>query len=254
MEDNLFQKKGLDWLIPLLIFLILHDGCAWGCRFLIHNLTAEKSFWQENQILLESAAGNITAIPFLLYWIRKFPQNALISGKKSWIFWSIAVGICSCVSFNGFLICSGLTQLFANDYQQTTETLYSGSMAVSILFVAVIAPIAEELLYRGILYRQIRERRGVWRAALFSSLFFGIAHMAIVQGIYGFFTGMVLCHSYEYKKGIKSAITVHMVMNLTSILITQMSRIVQFQSDYLIFITAFIVSTLILIFKLVRTR
>lgn len=254
MEDTLFRKKGLDWLIPLLIFLVLHDGCAWVCSFLIQNLTAENSFLRENQILLESAAGNTVTIPFLFYWSAKFPQNTAVSGEKGWIFWSIAAGICSCVSFNGFLIGSGLTQLFANDYQQTTETLYSGSMAITILFVAVIAPITEELLYRGILYRQIRERRGVWRAALSSSLFFGIAHMAIVQGVYGFFSGMVLCYSYEHKKGIKSAITVHMVMNLTSILITQMSRIVQFQSDYFVFMTASIVSTLILIFKLLRAR
>ena len=226
MEDTLFRKKGLDWLIPLLIFLILHDGCAWICSFLIQNLTSENSFWRENQILLESAAGNTVTIPFLLYWIGKFPRNTAVSGKKSWIFWSIAVGICSCAIFNGILIGSGLTHLFENDYQQTTETLYSGSMAVTILFVAVIAPITEELLYRGILYRTIRERRSFWGAALFSSLFFGIAHMAIVQGIYGFLTGMVLCYSYEHKRGIKSAVAVHMVMNLTSILITQMSRMI----------------------------
>ncbi|MCW3014620.1 MAG: family intrarane metalloprotease [Solirubrobacterales bacterium] len=54
------------------------------------------------------------------------------------------------------------------------------SLGWTLTFIAlatVIAPVFEEIFYRGIMFQALRARRGTWTAAVISSVFFAIAHL-----------------------------------------------------------------------------
>jgi membrane protease YdiL (CAAX protease family) len=51
-----------------------------------------------------------------------------------------------------------------------------GSLRLSLLFLAVLAPIVEELVFRGLLYGWVAGRWGSWPALIVSSLAFAAAH------------------------------------------------------------------------------
>lgn len=270
MIEQTHTKKNIEETIVncltcLLIFLLLHDIICSVCAFLIKGFLEQDNsnrvihtFLQNNQTILASCIGNIVGIPFLIYWIRKYNKEertklAQSTNIKLTICFVI-VAICASITLNGILILSGVTKIFASDYEQTANQLYGGTLVVTVLFSGILAPITEELLYRRILYRQMHIAYGFGFACIASSIIFGVAHMAIVQGIYGFLTGMLLCYCYEVGKGVKTSIFVHMIMNITSMIGTQFLYTMSSKEQTLVWIIGSIVGTCILVVFIMKTK
>lgn len=236
------KEPVLNGLICVLIFVLIHDIVASAVMFLL-----------ENQSVIASSIGNLAGLPFLLYWIQTYCKKEF---QKTFFFryWIPIVAISASILCNGVLTLSGFTKMFANDYEQTTNQLYGTTLIVTIIFSVIIAPITEELLYRRILYKQIKEEYGFYIASFISSVLFGIAHMAIVQGIYGFLTGLLLCYCYEVGKQIKIPILVHMIMNLTSIIGTQILYAMSQNIQIIFWLIGSIVSLCILTIFILKSR
>ncbi|GAB4217260.1 MAG: hypothetical protein OHK0022_59330 [Roseiflexaceae bacterium] len=80
----------------------------------------------------------------------------------------------------------------------------------------VIVPIAEELLFRGVLYNWLRSR-GFWLAALVSSALFGLVHGHLTIGIIAFVLGLVCAWVYERSRSLWAPIAVHIGFNVLGI-------------------------------------
>lgn len=131
------------------------------------------------------------------------------------------------VSGFGNVLLSVFLKIFENnDYINTTlETLenilnYNSISEYLVLFtsVVIIAPILEELLFRGILFSETKKYLNVAAVIVINGLCFAIYHMNIIQGINTFFMGMVLSYVYYYRRNIKEAIAIHMVNNLIAMM------------------------------------
>ncbi len=105
-------------------------------------------------------------------------------------------------------------------YQAVAEDQYSAYFLIGILCYGVIAPIAEELLFRGVLFAYMRRFLGVRAALLVSALIFGVYHGNPVQGVYAFLMGCLIAYSYEYFGTFAMPIAVHMVSNILSYCLT----------------------------------
>lgn len=90
-------------------------------------------------------------------------------------------------------------------------------MVCYILFVCVIAPVTEEMLFRGALLRTL-SRYGTVFAAVASSLFFALLHGNLAQMFLAFLTGLVLSYVTVKTGAIKVAILLHVINNATSVL------------------------------------
>lgn len=82
-----------------------------------------------------------------------------------------------------------------------------------LLLVGFLAPFAEELLFRGVLYTFLRERWGIWVGVLVSSLIFGVMHGNLAVGVTGFLLGIVAALVFEYSKSLWPAVIVHVINN-----------------------------------------
>ncbi len=88
----------------------------------------------------------------------------------------------------------------------------------------VIAPIIEELLFRGILFAGLARRWPVWLAAVLSSLAFALLHGQVNVGIYTFILGMLLSWCYVRSGSLYPGMLVHFLNNLVAFaLLTQAS-------------------------------
>ena len=75
-------------------------------------------------------------------------------------------------------------------------------------------------MFRGVLYQRYRETRGFYYAAIWSALFFSVTHTNTVQMIYTFLLGILLCYVYEKFGSMKAPIMLHIVLNLGSLIFT----------------------------------
>ena len=110
--------------------------------------------------------------------------------------------------------------------EQVGEHLTSLGAAITIAYAFVIAPIGEELFFRGILFRSLRDRHGFWVGAVGSSFGFGLIHFipgnaadAALLMIAMFFTGMGLCYIYERRGTLAASIAAHVTFNMIGIVL-----------------------------------
>jgi uncharacterized protein len=108
-----------------------------------------------------------------------------------------------------------LGQLDVNPQQDlfTPSGLSWVSIIGTILGGGVAVPFAEELFYRGVLYRFLRERWGVWIGALVSAVLFGVAHLNLSVGVAAGIAGLVFALVYERSKSLWPSIIIHVVNN-----------------------------------------
>lgn len=102
----------------------------------------------------------------------------------------------------------------------------------SIVILAIIIPIAEELLFRGIIYNALKERTGVFAAMLLNAFIFMLAHM-MLQGstfLLLFIAGILYCFTYEKSKTLLVPILLHSIDNLVNALVRTESGMMFFTS------------------------
>ena len=114
-----------------------------------------------------------------------------------------------------FVVSPALVLLFpgsAENYGSSVTDMMQTPVA-TFLQVAVIAPLWEELIFRGfILKRALRQWSSVV-AVLMTAVLFGVLHMSIVQGISAAAAGIVLCAFYVRRKSVGLNILAHSVYN-----------------------------------------
>ena len=107
-----------------------------------------------------------------------------------------------------------------NSFNSLGHTIFKGelkpkdvSQTVSlILYSIIIAPIIEELIYRGFIQDRLKKYGDVF-AIVVSSLLFGIIHGNIPQFITSFLLGLVLGYVYLVTNSVKTTIFLHMFNN-----------------------------------------
>ncbi len=131
----------------------------------------------------------------------------------------VMCGIFICISLNSIIIWSGISQ-YSETYQTTSQSIYGASVFVQLAGVAFLAPVAEELVYRGMLYRRMRSMLPLWMSVLGSAIIFGVNHGNIVQFIFALITGAVMAYLYEVYGSLKASILFHVTLNMTSLVCT----------------------------------
>jgi len=90
-----------------------------------------------------------------------------------------------------------------------------GVLAASAL-VCVVAPICEETLFRGFIFRTLANWRGAWPAAIATGILFGLVHgvsAPAVDLVPLALLGVVLCWVYQATGSIYTGMVVHMANN-----------------------------------------
>jgi membrane protease YdiL (CAAX protease family) len=82
-----------------------------------------------------------------------------------------------------------------------------------------MAPLLEEMLFRGIVLRGFLLRYARWQAILGSALLFGAAHLNIYQFVVGLVMGTVLGWLYERTRSLIPCIALHAAYNSGTIFI-----------------------------------
>lgn len=98
-------------------------------------------------------------------------------------------------------------------FNQAFQMTSKFDFLLMLVGVVILAPISEEILFRGIVFEKLKSSFYLELSIILSGLIFGIYHMNILQGINTFIMGIVLAYVYYYRKNIVDSILIHMVNN-----------------------------------------
>ncbi len=97
--------------------------------------------------------------------------------------------------------------------------MMSGSIG-AIIAVCVLAPLLEEMLFRGIMLRSFLTQYPRWQAISMSALIFGIAHFNIYQFVLAAWLGVFLGWIYERTRSLIPGIALHAAINILVVMAT----------------------------------
>ncbi len=192
-------------------FLFVRDGAPEGSYVFTGNQSTIKS-------ALGFIGGAIAIRSNALLLIAKTKEETRLSHLRR-------EGAAGCLLLAGAVVCSvlGLNLLLellgvvdkSAAYQMVRADQYSGSFLLGLLAYSIVSPVAEELLFRGIIHNYLRRFINPKMALLVSSALFGAYHMNFVQGVYAFLVGCLIAYAYEYFGDFRMAVAVHAAANCT---------------------------------------
>lgn len=106
--------------------------------------------------------------------------------------------------------------------------LLNHNLIITVVFVIssfTLTPIAEELIFRGILTNLFFSCNALWSKMILSGLIFSAAHTSttIVSYLLYCFMGMVLTYVYRQSGNLKNSILIHGINNFVAMLMMVMS-------------------------------
>ena len=106
-----------------------------------------------------------------------------------------------------------LPQTLIEQYDALMETLLGGNVFLSLFVTVILAPLAEELLFRGVTLRKATKIMPFFLANVLQAVLFGIYHGNLIQGVYAFALGLILGYVAEYFHSIWASILLHAFVN-----------------------------------------
>ena len=122
------------------------------------------------------------------------------------------------------VIASSIKPALLEEYTELLEStgLSDDVPLLMIIYAVVLAPVGEELIFRGVTLRAARKALPFWFANILQALLFGIFHMNILQGLYTFAFGLLLGYVCEKGGSIYYSILLHLLYNLWGTCISQL--------------------------------
>lgn len=189
-------------------------------------------------ILVASLFADLAMAGTILVWLRlrREPIVALLGvpapGRG---FREIGIGVAAGAVLYlvvAYGVGTGISWLFEQAFHQPIVTPHQLSPDLSLVgkilaaFLAIaIAPPAEELFFRGVLFRGLRDRRGFAVAAPVSAVAFGLAHWtgewrgALVLVLSMVVTGLGLTFLYDRRKNLVTNVAAHATFNIIGVIL-----------------------------------
>jgi membrane protease YdiL (CAAX protease family) len=87
-------------------------------------------------------------------------------------------------------------------------------LIISGFLMVILAPVAEEIAFRGMIYSAFRKKHGIWFSMTFSALIFAFSHGQVLHFIPILVSGYLLAYLLEKTKSLVPSISLHVLINL----------------------------------------
>ena len=139
--------------------------------------------------------------------------NIIIAAGLGLFVWLFNSGVLTLIQNQGLL-----PSYFAK-MEEILSPLSEGSVFVAILTVGIVAPFAEEFLFRGVVYKTLSKNISIKWTIIIQAVFFGIFHGNLIQGTYAAVLGIIFGFVTYKTKSLIPAIIMHMVNNTIAVIL-----------------------------------
>lgn len=127
--------------------------------------------------------------------------------------------LCSLIYMAGAIVCcNGLNGLIPLPDWMESDLTALGHTALGVFCLALLAPLLEELLFRGAVMQSLsREGDSPWRGIVLSALLFGLIHMNPAQVFFAFLMGLAFGWITVQTRSLLPVIAGHVLNNSLSV-------------------------------------
>ncbi|MDD8003297.1 CPBP family intramembrane glutamic endopeptidase [Bacillus cereus] len=212
--ENITYKNLFVMIATILGFLLL-GGLFLGLAFGIYGEEALRDNLEGYHFLLLDAA--VVAIVLLAYkpvlhFIKYIWDVSVLKSGKTYLYLLIGFIV---IALSQYLMLHVFSFESAAEQKEQLGSLGFQNSIQSIIYVlsvAIITPVKEEILFRGILYRFLEKKYNFLVSIIISSFIFGILHGGLL--ITATIMGMVFAMLYKKTQSIIPSIILHIVWNL----------------------------------------
>lgn len=173
-----------------------------------------------NMLVVSTAAyGIVVLLWYKLAFVKKYTAEKKADFKKNVLNGKVigslviaAVG-CYCLDILVATLVGVLSPESMENFNNLMGSALSGNEFMAFLSVVILAPIAEEILFRGIIFRMLSKHWSEVAAIIVSAVLFGLYHMNLLQTIYVLPIGLLLGYTAYKCKSVLPCILIHMINN-----------------------------------------
>ena len=211
------KRTLLDSAWYLVAFLLIQYVCmiATMIGFQTHDTTPMVN-------IVSTIAASVITIA-LYGWRKWAPLNSRFLNTRPWftLFWVICLTIGSSIPLTAALDATGLQM--PEIYKQMLKGMMQNNMG--FVAVAILVPIAEEMVFRGAILRRLLDLTGNekrWIAIVTSAALFGLVHGNMLQGLNAFAMGLMLGWMYVRTRSIVPGVVMHLTNNSLAFIMERM--------------------------------
>lgn len=231
-EKSSFQKAW-EVLFPFIVYYLTYNAAYLVLAFAYQ--AAVKGFGAaDGQIMtayeatVSGIAGGLCSLIGMLPLLPMFKKELQIRGNEDGLLrddnngagrqvmeltTTVILALSVSLGLNAFLTLTGFVES-SQTYRQVADHQYGVVFGIGLLLYGMVSPLAEEILFRGVIYNRLRRYFGPLAGIVASGVFFGIFHGNLVQGVYGTVMGMLIAYVYERSGKFITPCLFHAVANL----------------------------------------
>lgn len=144
-------------------------------------------------------------------WMRL--QTSVKVHKKKWLAFVLLCIFAGCSAIAMNLVMS-ILPVTSDAYGRVANIQYSVPVWLGIILYGVLAPIAEEIVFRGMMYNRMKRCFPMPISMILTSFMFGAFHGNVVQMIYAMILGVLMILVYEWLSSFWGPLLFHMSANV----------------------------------------
>lgn len=235
--------EALQVVVTYAFFFIKWISMGFAFELSVIQKVSESVMAQTSLITLVS--GVLTVVCLFLFTTVRRKSFFKTVGVRSFPCLTIPLLFLFGIALNFFISIAMSFIPFSEKLLQEYNELYSfigeSNMIIEMISVVIVAPIAEEIIFRGFMYNALKRVSPVWFSALAISIMFGIAHGNLISFVYTTLMGLVLIFANEKTGSLISSVLIHIGFNLGSYFTELITS-----NDVIVYALILVVSALIL--------
>lgn len=229
--------KAWSIISPILIYYLVNTAVFTLCTYLVLGISTQSGdaqIWGDwiraHSVIVSGAVNGIAMLAAAaVVWksfLQEKPQIRLAQLQTKDVPLVFILGGSAALCFNSLF---SLVQITGSSqaYTEVAEKQFALPLWAGILLYGVISPIAEEIVFRGLVYHRLYRHFGRAFAIIGSAVLFGVYHGNFVQALYGFILGLLIAVIYERYASFVIPVLLHSAANISVYIVSSDKELTQ---------------------------
>jgi len=209
---------------PILLYYVAGSICTLLLSYLVQWISGQEGMWAGLAVGLRQhstiASAVVRAMAMVAGVVAIYPifkkEKLQISMPDSVKKHTVLLFLAGAVAALCFNVLFSLLQITSSSesYAEVAERQFSLPLWAGLILYGMVSPLAEEMVFRGLVYNRLHRQFGLSCAVLGSSLLFGLYHGNVVQAVYGFILGLFIAILYERYGSFAVPVLLHSAANV----------------------------------------